>query len=206
MHLRLGLPQFDFDPGDRMPLSLMIHALNSVDKSTALEVNLGWWRQVCSNGMKVRVKGSTTRRIHLVGRVGVSQVAEVLKAQLAVVPAEHSRYRRWLDTPVAMERIERWADARVARVWGPHAAARLCHIARTGWDGRVENPFETAKPHERQVASERQVPGAFAPVKNAFHVSQALSWLASHRRMLEDQFERTPHVHRLMSSLLGGWT
>ena len=103
MHLRLGLPEFDFDPGDEQPLSLMVHALNSVDKSTALEVNLGWWRQVCSNGMKVWVKGSTTRRIHLVGRVGASQVAEVLKAQLAVVPAQHKRYRRWLDTPIAME-------------------------------------------------------------------------------------------------------
>ena len=33
---------------------------------------------------------------------------------------------------------------------------------------------------------------------------QALSWLASHRGTLEGQFERTPHVHRLMSSLLGG--
>lgn len=203
MHLRLGLPQFDFDPGDRMPLSLMIHALNSVDKSTALEVSLGWWRQVCSNGMRVRVKGSTTRRIHLVGRVGASQVAEALKAQLAVVPAEHKRYRRWLDRAVTMERVERWADEKVAKVWGPHAAARLCHIARTGWDGRIENPFETATPHKRQVASERQVPGAFAPVKNAFHVSQVLSWLASHRGTLEGQFERTPQVHRLMSSLLG---
>jgi hypothetical protein len=58
--------------------------------------------------------------------------------------------------------------------------------------------------HERQVASERQVPGAFAPVKNAFHVSQALSWLASHRGTLEDQFERTVEIDGLMSSLLAG--
>jgi hypothetical protein len=204
MHLRLGLPQFDFDPGDGHPLSLMVHALNSVDKSTALEVGLGWWRQVCSNGMKVRVRGSTTRRIHLVGRVGASQVAEVLKAQLAVIPAEHKRYRQWLNTSVTMDQVEHWADEKVARVWGPHAAARLCHIARTGWDGRIEDPFEKAKPHERQVASERQVPGAFALVKNAFHVSQALSWLASRRRTLEDQFERTARIGGLIASLLEG--
>jgi hypothetical protein len=137
-----------------------------------------------------------------VGRQAVSW-AEALKAQLAIVPAEHKRYRRWLDMPVTMDRVERWADEKVAKVWGPHAAARMCHIARTGRDGRIEDPFEKARPHERQVANERQVPGAFAPVKNAFHVSQALSWLASHRGTLEDQFERTAQVHRLMSSLLG---
>jgi hypothetical protein len=132
MHLRVCLPEFDFDPGDKNPLSLVVHALNSVDKSTALEVSLGWWRQVCSNGMKVRVKGPTARRIHLVGRVGASRMAEMLRSRLGDIQGEHGRYRRWLDTPVTIDRVERWADQKVARVWGPHAAARLCHIARNG--------------------------------------------------------------------------
>jgi len=118
MQVRLSLSLFAFDPGDGHPMSLEVQALNSVDKSTALEVSLGWWRQVCSNGMKVQVKGSVSRRIHLVSRTGAPRVVEVLKAQLAVVPAEHKRYRRWLDMPVTLDLVERWADEKVAQVWG----------------------------------------------------------------------------------------
>jgi hypothetical protein len=165
-------------------------------------VSLGWWRQICSNGLRVHVRKTAARRIHLIGRTRASRIAEVLKLWLGDIPDEHGRYRLWLDTPVTMERIERWADARVAGVWGPHAAARLCHIARTGWDGRITNLFEEARPHLRRVSREQQVPGALAPATNAFHVSQALSWLASHRGTLEDQFERTAGIDGLMASLL----
>lgn len=202
MRLRVRLPKYDFDPGDKHPLLLQAYALNSVDKSTALEIHLGWWRQICSNGLKVRVKGAAARRIHLMGKKTASEVGDMLQDQLTGIEAEHNRYGRWLRTAMDIERIERWADVEVSRTWGPHAAARLCHIARTGQDGRIENPFEKALPHKRQVAGEQQVPGAFAPVRNAYHVSQILSWLASHRGTIQDQQERTAEIGRLMRSLL----
>ena len=202
MHLQIGLPQFDFDPGDGKPLALLVHAVNSVDKTTAFEISLGWWRQVCGNGLKVRVSGSGARRIHLLGRTSASQVAQVLKAQLGEVPAECKRYRQWVNTPVGLKSVEDWADRSVAKAWGPHAAARVCHIARTGWDGEIEDPFEKVAPHERVVRSQWHVPGAFAPAENAFHVSQALSWLASHRGTIQGRFERMSEIHGLMSSLL----
>ena len=202
MRLTIRLPKYDFDPGDKQPLMLQAHALNSVDKSTALEIHLGWWRQVCSNGLKVQVKGAAARRIHLMGKKAASEIGAILTDQLAGIEAEHNRYRRWLKTDLGLDRIERWADTEVARTWGPHAAARLCHIARTGRDGRIARPFEKALPHELPVASERQVPGAFAPVRNAYHVSQILSWLASHRGTVQDQQERTAEIDGLMRSLL----
>jgi hypothetical protein len=98
--------------------------------------------------------------------------------------------------------VARWADEKVAKTWGPHATARLCHIARTGWDGRIKNPFEKAQPHALRVVPEHKVPGAFAPVGNVFHVSQALSWLASHRDAIEGQFERISAVEGLTLSLM----
>ena len=203
MHLRLRLPEYDFDPGDGHPLSLVVHATNSVDKSTALEVSLGWWRQVCSNGMKVQVNGCKARQVHLMGRKRAAGIAEMLKSQMDEIAPEHRLYTQWLSTPVTRKCVEEWADTTLARAWGPHAAARLCHIVRTGWDGVIEKAFEKALPHERRVTSEWQVPGTFAPAKNAYHVSQVLSWLASHRGTLQEQLERTAQVHRLMSSLPG---
>jgi hypothetical protein len=202
MRLRIRLPKYDFDPGDKYPLTPMVYALNSVDKSTALEIHLGWWRQVCSNGMKVRVKGSTTRRIHILGRKTASEIGGVLQDQLADLGVEHDRYNRWLNMPMDLDRIDRWADTAVARTWGPHAAARICHIARTGHDGQIEDPFENVLSHDLRVSSERQVPGAFAPVKNVYHVSQILSWLASHRATIQGQQERTVEIDRLMRALV----
>ena len=72
----------------------------------------------------------------------------------------------------------------------------------TGHDGRVKDPFQKAPPHELWVTSERPVPGAFAPVSNAYHVSQILSWLASHRATIQDQHERTAEIDLLMRTLL----
>lgn len=141
MKLTISLAKYDFDPGDKYPLKLLAFALNSVDKSTALEIHLGWWRQVCSNGMKVQVKGSTARRIHLLGRKTASEVGGMLRDQLADIETERYRYRRWLGTPVDPDRFRQWADADVARTWGPHAAARSDfddqHInqARGPWQG-----------------------------------------------------------------------
>jgi len=202
MQLTIRLPKHEFDPGDKYPLTLLAHALNSVDKSTALEIHLSWWRQICSNGMKVQVKGPTARRIHLMGRNAASEVGSMLQDQLAGIRAEQNRYGGWLKAPIGLGQIEQWADADVARAWGPHAAARLCHIARTGQDGQIVNPFEEALPHDLRVASEQQVPGAFAPVNNAYHVSQILSWLASHRATIQGRHERTAEIGKLMRVLL----
>lgn len=202
MQLTIRLPKYDFDPGDQYPLSLVVNALNSVDKSTSLEIQMGWWRQICSNGMKAKARGSTSRSIHLLGRRTASAIAPIIGEQLASVKLDRSRYRRWLDTPISLERIERWADTQVAQTWGPHAAARVCHIVRTGEDGRIEDPFEKAPPHAIAVKSERKMPGACAPVANAYHVSQVLSWISSHRRTIQDQNERTAQIDRLMRTLL----
>lgn len=202
IRLMLQLPKYEFNPGDGRPLMFQVYALNSVDKSTALEIYLGWWRQVCSNGMKVQVKGSAARRIHLLSRKSASGVGGMLKDQLADIEAEHTCYKRWFRTSVDLERIEQWADSDVARTWGPHAAARVCHIARTGQDGRIKDPFQKALPHNLLVISEQPVPDAFAPVRNAYHASQILSWLASHRATIQDQQERTAEIGLLMRALL----
>jgi hypothetical protein len=202
MHIAVRMPNFDFNPGDGHPITMMINCLNSVDKSCALEINMSWKRLICSNGM-MNLERSYFRKIHNTTYWMSSQnISEYLKEQFESAPGELSVYKKWKDTALTIEKIEGWADETVSAEWGAHAAARTCHIARTGFDGQIEDPFEKALPHNKKVKSELRVPGACAPVDNAFHLSQVLSWIASHRNSLEDQMEKIREIHGLMKSIL----
>jgi Domain of unknown function (DUF932) len=59
------LPGFGFDPGDGHPIVLQINCLNSVDKTTALEISLSWFRLVCTNGMMFGLAESNLRMRHV---------------------------------------------------------------------------------------------------------------------------------------------
>ena len=82
------------------------------------------------------------------------------------------------------------------------AAARTCHIVRTGFDGAIEDPFEKALPHQRKVKNDVEVPGSCAPVRDVFHLSQVLSWIASHRNTIEDRLIKTREIYDLVSPLV----
>ena len=78
----------------------------------------------------------------------------------------------------------------------------MYHIAKTGYDGEV-NPFaQKVEPHEYKIESTNRVPGSFAPVRNAYDISQVLSWLASRRGTIEDQLDRMMDIPDLMRALL----
>lgn len=199
MLFSMRLTAHGFDPGDGYPLTVKVNCLNSVDKSTALEIDFSWFRQVCSNGMKVG-GDANLRKLHL-RSLCKEDVAAYLKEQFAQLPEEREHYNRWLETRVELDALHRWADNELAGRWGKNAAARACHIARTGWDGTVQNDRANILPHRRKVVSEQQVPGACAPVQNAFHVSQVLSWLARQRRTIQDQHEKMAEIAGLVDAL-----
>jgi hypothetical protein len=201
MHLDVRIPSFDFNPGDGHDMTLGVTCINSVDKSCALEITMQWKRLVCMNGM-VRAERSHLRRIHNTEWLSADNITEYLSAQFKTAPGDLSVYRRWRETPITTGQIETWADDVVSRTWGVHAAARTCHIARTGYDGTIEDPFEKAPPHAKRVKSEIEVPGSCAPVENIFHVSQTLSWIASHRNTIEDRLIKTREIYDLVSPLV----
>lgn len=118
------IPDVDFDPGDRCPLVLRINCLNSVDTSTVLEITFDWFRLVCSNGMMFGLKDSRLRRRH-VQSLDPSDIAAYLKEQLDQLPQEQSLYESWFKTAVEPPSLITWIDDRIAKEWGPHAAARL---------------------------------------------------------------------------------
>jgi len=202
MSLNLQIPGFDFDPGDGHPIILMANCLNSVDKSTALVFRLSWKRLVCSNGMMFGIKNSRIRQIHSLQCTNPENIKKFLKDNFKRVPKEHSLYKKWAEIPIKLDSFIKWADEPLTKTWGSHAAARAYHIANTGWDGKIKDPFQKALPHEREISYAVKVPGSCAPVKNAFHVSQILSWLAREQKTVQGQFEKMIEIGDLMRKLL----
>ena len=201
MCLEVKIPKFDFNPGDGHDMAMMVTCINSVDKSCALEVTMQWKRLVCMNGM-MSAERSNLRRIHHTAWLREKNIEEYLKKEFLAAPGDLSVYKKWREMPVTQKKIASWADDVVNKAWGVHAAARTCHIARTGFDGSIEDPFEKALPHEKRVRSDIEVPGSCAPVKNVFHVSQILSWIASHRNTMEDRLTKTREIYGLISPLV----
>ncbi len=52
------------------------------------------------------------------------------------------------------------------------------------------------------MSSTDEVPGAFAPVRNAYDISQVLSWIAGHRGTIQEQLKWTMDIPYLMDTLL----
>ncbi len=199
LHWSCDIPNMDFDPGDGHPLVLRVNSLNSVDTSTALEINLGWYRLVCCNGMMFGLSDSHLRRLH-VPSLDPDDIAHHLDEQFAQVPNEQSLYKKWLKHHVDAEALTDWVDDRVAEEWGPHAAARVWHIISEGVDGEV-HPAPKSKPHELRLYSSNKVPGCCAPVRNLFHVSQALSWVAGTRPNIRERLDYINTIPGLMQPL-----
>ena len=127
-------------------------------------------------------------------------------AHWILTPSEHcavvSRKSRTLPQnaqTVEPHSLARWIDEIVAKEWGPHAAARVWNIINEGLD-EVEQT-RSVKPHELPITNTDLVPGACAPVKNLFHISQALSWIAGTRRTIPERLEYIKVIPRLMEPL-----
>ena len=222
MWVSFPLSDYDFDPGDGKSLSLRINALNSVDKTTALEINMTWYRLICENGMMSRTD-ARLRKIHLksgdIERSLGEQIQEFLVKQLDRYSEDRRRYEQWYQRRIFISKlsqgkpspgqIENWLDKSVAKMWNTHTAARAYHIAKTGYDAKFVNPV--VKNRKKKVRfnelilvsqSSDQVPGSFAPVRNAYHISQVLSWLASQRGTVQQQLEWMINIPTLMDALL----
>jgi hypothetical protein len=193
------IPNMDFDPGDGYPLVLRINCLNSVDTTTVLEISFSWYRLICSNGMMFGLNESRLRRRHIQS-LDPEDIAAYLKEQLDQRPKEQTMYARWREESVDPLTLIKWIDEKVAKEWGPHAAARVWNIINEGLDGEVEQA-RNLKPHQLSITNTNTVPGACAPADNLFHVSQALSWIAGARQAIPERLEWVKAIPRLMEPL-----
>lgn len=159
MQVSFLLSHHEFDPGDGHPLLLKVNALNSVDRSTSLDINMTWYRHVSGTSLIYRMAEKFSMR-H-VKSLTPQAVERFLSEQLWLLSREQNQYRKWYQTRRSRYLIERWISKTVQKKWRTKAAERVLRIAETGSDeGNVE------------------VPKIFAPVQNLYHLSQVLSWVA----------------------------
>lgn len=214
MRVSFTLPNYQFDPGDGgEAILLRVNALNSVDKNTSLEINLTWCSLDSMTGMLVHQNAREKKEHRRQLRIPLeSLIKEFLQQQLSRASRDIRQFQQWQRRKVSREelsrakpspgQIEHWIDKTVAKKWGVHAAARVYHIAKTGYDGEVKPFAPKVNPHEYKIEFTNRVPGSFAPVRNAYDISQVLSWLASRRGTIEDQLDRMMDIPDLMRALL----
>ena len=211
-----------FDPVDEYPLSLTVNALNSVDKTTALEINLFWYRLVCGNGM-VYGDNIKFKEIHRTDTLNPAAIEAFVRYQLEEnqLKSQQQLLMKWQESEVILMRssesrpssgqIERWLEGSVSKKWGIHAAARAYYIAKTGSDGKFINSEKNTKKRKKKVKfsdlkldpkTVTSVPGAFAPVRNAYDISQVLSWLAGQQTVVQQQLKWMSDIPVLMRALL----
>jgi hypothetical protein len=197
LHLSVHVQKFDFDPGDKEKLSLMLEARNSVDRSCAFEIRLRWQRLVCSNGMWVQEE-DVLRKIHHIDWMNRANVGDFINERVELFSGYQEMLQLWHTIEVSIEKIEEWADSILTRKWGVQLAARCCHIARSGYDGIVGSAKAKTPASYYSVSSDKKVPGAFAPISNLYHLSQVLTWLADHRTSIEDSDKKTSDIPNLL--------
>jgi hypothetical protein len=202
MYLRLVLPNWVFvvsGPNDLM--AMQVHCLNSVDGSTALQIRLGWYRFICSNGLYFGEEAATLRRLHT-SELRIRDIAQILEGQLSRYDDERKTLLEWQKTRVSLDKVRAWVDDQVRERWGVYAAARLWHIATTGHDGAPQRVKERIKPSEYVVTNDVKVPGTPAQVQTAFDINQSLSWLAGRHDNVQGQLERAAQICTLTQSLI----
>jgi hypothetical protein len=204
MELTVELSGFAATPADGYPLECRLRCLNSVDGTTALEAELQWYRQICTNGMFGWTnEGRRIRRVHRFSDT-LKWVQRRLAQRFEEVSLDRFYFQQMLHQAIDCSALPKWVDQCVARVWGRGDAARVLRICMSGEDGSLDT---AANPpgmlaHRLRFATTVPVPGACAPVSNLYHVGQALSWVAGHADALHRRFSRTAAVPALLRHLL----
>jgi len=200
--IMVSMPDMDFDPGDGYRIGHFVEARNSVDRSCALEFTIMRRRLVCINGMWVADGEDRLRKIHNIDWMSRRSISDFLIERISKVSRFENLMSELIEHPITIDEIENWADDVLSKKWGKRAAARICHIARVGYDGRVGRAPKGIPTHEYFVSSDVEVPGSCAPIDNLYHLSQALSWVANKRSSIEDSDSFLQNIPSLLTPLM----
>jgi hypothetical protein len=198
---------FDIDLGEELALRpdgkslrLRLNCRNSVDGSTAIHCHLRWFRLVCSNGLAVGVTVGRSRLPHK-PNADLEDAFRPLHGQLGLAHRERDQMKEWADKSVAPDALQRWVDGPLAKEWGPLGACRVWHILNSGHDVAFNPPFRSVPPTERKVKTLSSVPAGNSDKLTVYAVSQALSWVASRRRDIDEAQHQQADIGRLIEML-----
>jgi len=202
LQLAVWLPELDFDPGDGHPITVRLEMRNSVDRSCAFEVRFRWVRIICWNGL-FDFDEARLRKIHHLDWMNRRDPVEFIRKQISCIPEVGAFYGELMATPVSIPKIYKWAEKELRPKWGVEAAARVCHICETGYDGLVQHVGRRKlEAHEYAVSSDKQVPGLTPPINNCYHLAQVLSWMAGRQQDVGFMDKRTRDIARLIRPLM----
>jgi len=199
MRFQAIFPQHWTDPGDKHPVGMRLTCFNSLDRSSALEFHTEWYRLVCSNGL-LQEDEDSFRRVH-VWPLTIGDVAAYLEDHFERFNKEGGTLTVMLNQKAEIDDIYSWVDGEVAARWGNYQAARVLHICLTGYDANVLPGQPRMKPWQYDMKALQRVPGAPNYSDNAYHICQALTWVAQQGRTIQGQWEKTKDVTRLMAKL-----
>jgi hypothetical protein len=155
------------------------------------------------NGLRTN-QSASLRKIHDAVWMNRQDLGDFVKEQVGSADVHFRAIQEWMNRRTDLDRIARWVDRVVADQWTKEAAARVYHICCMGFDGAAASVKPGTPAHEIPVSSDKPVPGACAPVRNAYHAAQALSWVASHRSTVDDQLAWAHKIHELIEKLVAG--
>lgn len=203
MALSVELPdRLGFDPGDGEQLRLRLLCLNAVTGGGP-RLLLCWHRQASSSLVPV---GATQMQFRLAPRPALQtdEVAPAVDAALELARAERAGLAGWRHLLLTRDRLVKWADGAIRRVWGPRAAARVFHIAMSGWDAQAAYGFERVPPSRRTMRATEPVPALQDFAESAYDALLAAAWVARSGRDACERFERVCEIALLMRALLRG--
>jgi len=190
--------RFAYKP-DGHTISLQLQITNTVDGGGSMNASLLWFRQVCSNGLKIRTTYRSTIRHGEFAKP--NQVFVPIAEQLQQSETQGRNFEAWSARPVDLKRVRAWIDEDISEAWGKLAAARLWSITTTGRDAAFAPPFAALPASKRKVKPTIKVPGAPPESRTLYDVAQAASWIASRRTSFEEgqsmQLQIAPLLARL---------
>ena len=227
MWVNFTLPNYRLNESENYPIVLVVNGLNSVDATTSLDVKLSWYDTTSNIRIPYGMvsgywKQVNFRKKHLKGiGKGIGEFsAEIrgfLTSHLRRLTTERSRYKRWVEASVSWEQLVGWIDNDLKKKWGLGSAIRAYHIAKIGRDVRIKTldkgkeanikPSDTDSADFKrgssilEIVPTKAVSYDFAPVQNAFHVSQVLGWIASQQGTIPGQL-KWMDILALMEALL----
>jgi hypothetical protein len=201
MALTVDLPHvFDFDPGDGACLGLRLTCFNAVTGSGP-RLMMSWHRQASDASVAVGITRLEYRLSHRTP-VAPGELIPAVQEAIARARAETEELAAWRDRLVTRAQLAHWTDGAVRRTWGPRAAARIFHIAMTGWDAEAAFGFERVAPSRRTMRATRQVPGAPRFVETVYDALLAAAWIGNQEHDWQERIDRVVEVTLLMRALL----
>jgi hypothetical protein len=186
--------------GNKDEMRFRIEVFNSVDGSCRLMAIAGWLRFVCTNGLIIGEALMQLQQQHR-QQLEIEELGRRVGEAIESTWSDKAKFERWMSAGVDRSVLVAWIDDEVRALWGVKAAVRVLGIATDGWDVEPVGAVANRKPSEIRTNRISTVPGADAPVRNLFGVSQVLSWIAGQRAEISEDLEWRSQVHDLMAKL-----